>query len=487
MKINQLLTLSLLLVLSIACKKTKKEKHFKHDKKGKIEIALTPVDFPNLNIPGFEFPQDSLTLNRWIHKQQNDSIYLHGWGIWTGLMEKTALKVEGMTSDLRVFETWLTPEEMIAKINKNPLKRSNRANLKKPNQFTHFKGEQTLNDSIHESVAYSPAAANFAIKNKLFKAQTLYEIAKKKKEIPFFPNDAMTIKPVFKLLPVSSGETKFNISTWHGTIDKLKAYPEQDWATFVTVDVKNEQPSRNDVYTLDDFIHYKLNAEDIEYFKKEFTENSSNPFEAEVGDIAILVGMHVTTREITNWTWQTFWWTPDADNPPFPSKKEIANQRPAALKGAARHYAMSVAYYMVDPNEPYTGENIKGKPLYAFNPYLEAGFGPDVFKPTNTSYVIDKTTNKRIDTYAGVRTNCMSCHRMASVDPKKLVSVANSGSQRKDTLNNSSAQYVGASYVSADNPIFKNQLKLDFAWSIQGNVDYTGFKEYLDNIDKSTK
>lgn len=450
-----------------SCKHDKKTHEDKHAEPKFTYHDVKSAKFPSLNIPGFKFPEDSTKINNWIHTKTNDSLYLHSWGIWTGLTSKTQQTPEGHSA-LRVFETWLTPEEMIDSIKGLPVNRSNRANLKRPRQLTHFASNlETVNDSIHESVSYSPGAAKFAIDNKIFLATTLYKYGalEHKVEIPVFPTNAITIKPVFKLLQTSSGATSFNIAAWHGTTDKLVAFPEQDWGTFVTVNTKNEGPSEGSTFHLNDFIHYKLNAEDAHFFNKEFTENSGNAFNAQPGDTAILVGMHVSSREIANWTWQTFWWTPDADNPPLPSSKAIANMRPNALKGAARHYAMAVAYYMVNPNEPYSGENITGEPNYAFNPYLEAGFGPDTF---NDSLSFVQTTTKKIPTYVGVRTNCMSCHRMASVNPSAL-----------NTKINSKTPYVGNAFISKTDTIFNKQLLLDFAWSIQGNVDTTGIKAFI--------
>ncbi|WP_186757826.1 hypothetical protein [Echinicola salinicaeni] len=459
-----------LLLILFSCKEQKK----KQDVSDNIMMRFSydnvvPADFPKLNIPGFNFPEDSTILNQWIHEMDTEKIYLHGWGIWAGLTALTSQKIPGDTRNLRVFETWLTPEEMIDSIKNKPIKRSNRSNLNVPNQFTHFASKQkTVNDSIFESVSYSPGAAKFAIENKIFMATTLYDMAKKENrtEIPFFPTDAITIKPVFKLLPTSGGERQFDIATWPGTIDSLAAFPEKDWGSYVTVDVDNNVNGENDVYPLEDFIHFKLNDEDAYFLNEEFSENTGNQFNAKPGDIAILVGMHVTSREITNWTWQTFWWSPEPDNPSAPSSKSIADARPDELEGAARHYAMSVAYYMVDPNEPYSGQNISGTPNYAFNPYLEAGFGPKVFDDA-ISFV--DTEGGKIDTYAGVRTNCMSCHRMASVNPDGL-----------STSSISKTPYVGNSYVSRSDKIFDGQLLLDFAWSIQGNVDTTGIKAYLE-------
>ena len=461
----------LLLVMVFSCKKDH------HKSKDYVYHKVIPAEFPQLNIPGFTFPEDSLVINKWVRSSEVNKIHLHGWGIWTGLTTETDQYIPGDKRPLRVFETWLTPEEMIDSIKGDPVQRSNRANLKTPNQFGHFAlNQETINDSIHESVSYSPAAASFAINNKIFMATTLLGYSQAgKTEVPFFPSNAITIKPVFKVLAASTGATSFNISAWHGPVNDTVAYPEQDWLTFVTVDTSKGAKSEGNTYSVDDFIHYKLNDEDADYFNKEFTENTGNEFNAQPGDYVILMAMHVGTREITNWTWQTFWWDSKPDNPPLPSSKEIADARPDELKGAARNYAMAVAYYMINPDEPYNGVDIKGEPNYAYNPYLEAGFGPDVFDES-LSY-INTVQGEKIDTYAGVRTNCMSCHRMASVDPASGLNLGN-------PADNSKTPYVGNSYISRNDTIFQNQLKLDFAWSIQGNVDTTGLKAYLNKLDK---
>ena len=465
-KKNYFLLTALLLTLFFSCNNYKKDTFTYH--------KVIPAEFPQVSIPGFNFPEDSLAVNNWVRTSNTEKIYQHGWGIWTGLTTETNQYIPGDKRPLRVFETWLTPEEIVDSIKNVPVRRSNRANLKTPNQLGHFVSDQeTVNDSIHESVSYSPGAASFAINNKIFMATTLLDYAKKenRKEVPFFPPNAITIKPVFKVLASSTGKTKFNIAAWSGPNDKLAGFPEQDWGSQITVDVSEGAISDGTTFNVDDFINYKLNDEDVFYFNKEFTENSGNKSTAQAGDYAILVGMHVGTREITNWTWQTFWWDSNPDNPALPSSKEIADLKPRALRGAATNYSMAVAYYMVNPNEPYEGSNITGQPNYAYNPYLEAGFGPGTFNDA-LSYV--KTPEgKKINTYAGTRSNCMSCHRMASINPDALSS-----------SNTSVTPYVGNSYVSRTDSLFKDQLLLDFAWSIQGNLDTLGIKSYLANLKK---
>jgi hypothetical protein len=454
---------------------------------------VTPQDFPKLPIPGFNFPEDSTTLNGWISSNDTTAIYRHAWGIWAGLTHKTDQNAGD--DPLLVFETWLSPSEMIDSIKGLPVQRSNRVNLRRPNQFHHAEEHgDSVSTSIFETVVYSPGAATHAISNKLFMATTLKQYAEQGlTSIPDFPNNAITIKPVFKIIPAAShkGTTLFPIATWHGTIDSIGAFPEQSWGTCVYIDIDNKSkgngaqlpftnianppaPTADATYNLDDFVHFKLNNEDAYYFQKELTENAGNQFTATAGDIAVLVGMHVTTKENKRWTWQTFWWAPDADNPPAPSSKAIADARPHILKGANRHYAMAVAYYMVNPAETNFATSVTGSPNYAFNPYLEAGFGKTVFSPDYSLSSVLATTGDTVHTYAGVRTNCMSCHVMATVNPAAFT----------NPNGNSNTQYVGNSYTPLNSAIFNSQLQLDFAWSIQGNVDTTGLANYLKSLKK---
>jgi hypothetical protein len=134
--------------------------------------------------------------------------------------------------------------------------------------------------------------------------------------------------------------------------------------------------------------------------------------------------MHMTTREITRWTWQTFWWTPDASSPPEPSSKSIANARPKELlaMGAPAHYAVALAYSM---------RTSKGDNVFCYNPYLEASFGglSGQFK-------------------FGIQSNCMSCHANAA-----YVGIP--------------SPYVGNENVDIAGLQFQGQVRLDFLYSLR--------------------
>src|SRR5206468_4072634 len=79
---------------------------------------------------------------------------------------------------------------------------------------------------------------------------------------------------------------------------------------------------------------------------------------AKEGDYMILVAMHVSSREIDNWTWQTFWWSLD--------KPEIPEAAKNHIKAPFDHYQVAVGYsFMTAPNNP------DSLTLTCFNPYLE--------------------------------------------------------------------------------------------------------------------
>ena len=225
----------------------------------------------------------------------------------------------------------------------------------------------TPDTNIVVSVNYSPAAAKYATDNKIFLYDTLKGYADGgKTEIPAFPSDAITLKPTFKVIQKSAlgPNGLYVMASWHGPDEPSPAaagYPEENWNSCIYVDINNKgkgdgsqdqtcsKPTPATTYNLSDFISYTLNKEDADYYNQEFglTEDSGNA--AQAGDSAILVAMHVATRETVKWTWQSYYWAANPADPKVPSSAEIAKARPSQITGAAAHYAMTVAYAMVFP------------------------------------------------------------------------------------------------------------------------------------------
>ncbi len=163
---------------------------------------------------------------------------------------------------------------------------------------------------------------------------------------------------------------------------------------------------------------------------------------ARPGNYALLMAMHVTGKEIANWTWQTFWWSAN------PSDPLTGADRPASIPAPWKHYNMTVAYSMLTK---------AGQPLVAFNPYLETSLA---------GYVPVGSFSDSVS-WTGVSSNCMSCHRRAAV---AFVNYPPHGTQQYNTL------YGPAAQVSAgDSLVFVPQtggggrvttLKTDFLWSV---------------------
>lgn len=436
---------------------------------------IKPVPLPDPQIPGYKYPEDSIVINGWINSIDEKSIANHGWGIWTALNMPSGQKIDGQ--ELRVFETWLTPQDMQALMLADEKKnltvenvKATRGSLQRPNQFLHARLSRLkagLAVSPHDSarilgfVKYDPTAAQFAVKNKLFDSLVLQSMLDAgKTEIPEFPNTGMTLKPVFEIITedtLQAGGGYYKLNVWTGLPPKPMSYPEGSWPGYVyvdpgnggqgngSVDIGGKKRTPQTTYNLNDFVHFKLDKQTAAELKSSYNIN------AKEGDIAILVAMHVTSKEITRWTWQTYWWAPNADAPPAPSSAVVAKMRPAQLQGAPRHYAMSQAYTFIYPNQPLTGGQSVGRPIYAFNPYLEAGFDPSVL--TDTAIVV--YNGKKLVNNYGVLTNCMSCHAHANYAPASVTTTPN---------------YLGDAYIDMNSPKFNNTLKLDFAWSIQGNL-----------------
>lgn len=130
--------------------------------------------------------------------------------------------------------------------------------------------------------------------------------------------------------------------------------------------------------------------------------------------VAALVGMHVVTTEQKDvWTWQTFWWNPNA------------RPLPGARRGF-QHFDYATAYWKVD-RPPYGYR-------YAFNPYLEGGFGTATFG--TTYWPAQGKPGSVIN--LGITTNCISCHSQAVYAENLKVDLKNiyvaHGSQPQLTL-----------------------------------------------------
>jgi hypothetical protein len=325
-------------------------------------------------------------------------------------------------------------------------------------------------------VKYNPEGADHILTKGLFKATTLNDLlAKAMTDVPPFPVATVSLKSVFRTLTRGSlvGGRYFRLEAWPGPPPTPAPFPPPQWKRWVWVDTQDpgDGPGTGAVdatgapdgssrtpattYGLGRFVYFRLSATNALAFNAIRSTLRGAPVGVAVaGDPALLLSMHVTSREITRWTWQTFWWTADPTDPPAPSSKKVAADRPNKLakgKGAAKNYAMSIGYDMLSPATPNTGGGNNGTPIYAYNPWLGAGFGPGVL-PDSKPWTYKGTT---YDNKFGVQTNCMSCHGQANYTNKPV---------------STTPKYTADRYIDLDAPQFKGTLKVDFLWSIPGNA-----------------
>ncbi len=425
---------------------------------------VQPADFPVVGMEGFQFPESQKTIYGWLDQKDTNSVTRHAWGIWAGLTMPTPQTYEGQT--LLTYQTWMGVGDLANAAALGDREAGCRTShggtpkMKQPRQFAHGGLLALAGADFHimETVAYSPDAACFATSNLLFNQSVLdrYLVAGDIGKVPEFPVRAITTKPTYYVVGKQHGLVR--LPSWTTTPNPAKAWKYDAWTTFVYVDLDNGQPSGKGIVPVtgdnptpqqveaatcnaSDFIHFRLDQRAADYLNDAQDRGHTNNFEA--GDYALLVAMHVTSKEMKNWTWQTFYWAADPANPGLPSSWRDASLMPEAVKGAARHYAVSAAYTMVWPNQPVTGGTDRGAtPVIAYNPYLEAGFGPKVFQQPNQF---------QPDFQYGVQTNCMACHALATSSGR--------------------LGYTTDQYIDMNSTMFVNDVQLDFAWSVQGNLN----------------
>ena len=413
-----------------------------------------------------EFPVDSTTINQWVSTGDSASARQHAWNVWVGLTAMTNQVSNGDT--LPVYETWLSRYEVYNPgaggdqrqalfARGRPVDRG----FHSPVQFHHSAVLQAGsgaggNERVVAGVKYNMASAlhvwahNYVDSARLTAINTAFpaDTPIADRNIVPFPDSAIATKPVYWIVN-QTGLTVMPYWAGAGASTSPSQPQPSTWTQFVAVDPtgrqvgqtvqvqENGQTYQARVIGLDQFYSFSLTQDEVNDILNP-TNNQALDLEiandsidvladgqqsqqpVNVGDYGVLVAMHVSTKEIGNWTWQTFWWTPD------PTADPLARDQPATVQGPFKNFAMQQAYWMTVPNTSPAQNQV------TFNPYLETAF-----------------------TDSGTVSNCMSCHRTATwpgaFGPNGYLA------------------FYGN--VDPGNPaIFANQLKLDFLWSIQAGA-----------------
>jgi hypothetical protein len=409
------------------------------------------------------YPSGAEIINGWINSLDEIKMRAHAWDIWESI-NTTA------PNGLPIWENWFTGYELFDAPNPLELRDAVR-DFENPNQFIHAAVKTKIPLSLAGRPTsfnrFSPSLAQFIYNKKYYSAAVLDSINNSfiKNNTPVVNREITTskdsidvhsfaLKPVFQFI---YGDRPTVVPYWAGisvqSVTNLTNPSPDTWKQCVIVDptgklkpgttavmsCNGEIPRAWPVVSIQDFYSIKITKAQADSFsqfavtsgddvgKNAKTDSGSVAGMVKEGNYALLVAMHVTGKEIVNWTWQTFWWSPDTKNPVFGA------DRPSSITTPWNNYNMRTAYYMVSPANQANG----GEPNIQFNPYLETNL---------LGKVSGAPASKDSISWYGVFSNCMSCHRAAAWN---------------------SPTYIPNGYVNAaDTLLFKNYTKTDFLWSI---------------------
>lgn len=389
--------------------------------KAVTQVAAVSFNPQPIQYPGFPVP--AAVIEGWIASNNTAAMRQHAWDLWKGINAVTP-----QTQGSPVWETWYSGPEIgdqnsgkcaassIALLGATRSSGQPKHDFQIPEQFHHNRfarrslaatgGAVTV--PLEVTVKFNSDYAHFVIDNQYCDSATLWKLQESWGTQPLvnrhtkaFPNTAIGLKPTFEFVNGpnhNNGITTVNY--WKGDLSSgpsnstNKAFPTPDtWTQCVVVNTgtgtvpsglqcavsdASKPISPSGTVSIDQFYHFQLSAAEATLACKNLGTPTNCAVQA--GDFAILTAMHMSTKEDTNWTWQTFWWNYGSDFP--------YGAPPADIPAPFNHYAMSEGYSMTVQNKP------AGPNELAYNPYLETGLGPTVH---------------------GVNSNCMSCHMVASL------------------------------------------------------------------------
>jgi hypothetical protein len=428
------------------------------------------------------YPSPAATIHGWIQQGDTANIRAHAWDIWQSVTSPSP-----QDPSMPVWETWYSGHEIFDSA-PNPTAKLRRHKLRHgfelPRQKVHIAapGRRVVPAFAERWFSfnrYTRPTAQIIYKYRLWDYVVLRDtneafnrlntpVAQRELRVSQgeVDSESFVLKPVFEFI---DGHNPSCVAFWNGDSPAVTSNPNnpiaRTWQQFVILDPTNSlkgdttagpgiqgcPPNKRwPVVPLSRFYSVVLTQEMVDSLSV-FSQTSGDVLgagndtgkvkidsTAKAGNIALLVAMHVTGKEISEWTWQTFWWSPTPND-------SLGYDRPATIGSPWNNYQMNTAYQMVTPAHSRTN----GTPRVAYNPYLE----------TSLSGILSGNQARKCPspTWYGVSSNCMSCHRMAAW---------------KDTTRNNSERFTNPPYVPAcyvdkgDSAFFAGYTKTDFLWSV---------------------
>lgn len=458
--------------------------------------AVKPVDVP----AGYGYPGNRAEFQAWADTWQIDNITTAAWNLWAGMTSDSGQMWEG--ANLPVWETWCGISETFSKEGcVAGMTRPSRA-FQAASQIAHGARKAGLQLPADTNVVsfnkFNPSMAAYLAAQHPGPGGVQYSYTSMQSQVdlnaawpqgtavadrkvvdaPYQPDNGdaigfagMETKPVIFLVK-ATGLTPMPL--WQGTQQSttpVNATPET-WLTCVLLDptnkggpdtapvaatpeqIKQAVPSpslacQSYLYApLSTIYNFRMDQADADNWNRNLANNGDQGqgLKAAAGDFGVLAGMHVNSKTIVNWTWETFWWQPGPDAPNnFPGSKQGMT---ANVKGAWRNYAMCTAWNQ-------TKGNASSEMVVCFNPFLETSSGIP----------------------AGQTSNCMSCHGVATFG---AAAVSGTPPVNAATTMNYPASYTAPIDFSSNactqstppgsQTCFADFTKTDFSWAMPGNA-----------------
>lgn len=211
------------------------------------------------------------------------------------------------------------------------------------------------------------------------------------------------------------------------------------------------------VVSVNDFYHRQMNQADLN--KLSLCDRALLDASAywaynrafQPGDYLVLIAMHIMTKEQPDWTFQSLWYSPDADKP---DKCRYCSSRPTNLSDKTFQHYLHYHHLWHDPRERAP------KLLRSTQHPTECGYLACCVQP-----YIELAASHLITT------NCMNCHHRAAWPP--FTSQTKSDEGRASTYLQETPPNPNALEVFPETaPIFNGLLTVDSMWAVSDHAGY---------------
>jgi hypothetical protein len=400
-----------------------------------VVTACTPHDrYTDIRVPAgapFRFPTQDAVLSEIRTNQKTPDIRSHAWSIFAGVIQPSNASDP---SSIPIWQTWYSRDTDL------PQGCRHRDQAFVPD-FDKQMEVLTLSldggtpgpDVFRGGILYNREACEHIISHGLQDVQVLDSINEKlnklgsppqERDILPFARGSIVVKAAWTVAKKGGA-----IQYWDGTQFKSTA-----------VDTTPGKDCRHDqsvLYTSCMF-HIDVTSDNVHQI--------GTAVGADVGDAVVLMGLHIITKELADWTWSTFWWTNDPKDP-----KGVDRLGPDIIPAPWSNYAMDTTLSMVTPNESaFIGKNTPPAKKNGFAAKTSAMLPttpPDCphHEPSSAKICFNPYIERGL-----TETNCMHCHKQATY-PKIVLD-----------------DYTtpGRGYIGSDAACFDNRLRVDYLWSL---------------------